>query len=162
MSEEQNQVEEASRRSLEETLDLLGDVNEEVVSRVAKKLASTHGFHEDASRQMVRLTASAATAMRAVLFALRRSEERLRNPPRSAERFLLLIAPKRVRECLPEDLEEEFRAIAARHGYRFARRWYWVQVALSSWPLLRYHVLNWLGLGFGSKLAEWVTRRLGL
>src|SRR5438128_2331462 len=34
------------------------------------------------------------------------------------------------------DAEEEFAVVAARHGARRARRWYWTQTLASAWPLL--------------------------
>ena len=68
-------------------------------------------------------------------------------PPSTAEKLILLLAPKKVREVLPGDLEEEFHEIASKHGFQFARRWYWTQALLSSGPMIRHHVLNWIGLG---------------
>jgi hypothetical protein len=55
-------------------------------------------------------------------------------PPRSAH-FLLLLIPKRNREHLIGDLEEEFRTIVLpKYGERAA--WFWYQVAISFSPLL--------------------------
>jgi hypothetical protein len=56
--------------------------------------------------------------------------------PRGA-RLLLLLSPKRFRESLVGDLEEEFYTIVLpRYGSRLARLWYWEQVACSLWPIL--------------------------
>jgi len=57
-------------------------------------------------------------------------------PPRCA-RFLLLLVPKRNREYLLGDLEEEYLTIVLpEYGDRLARLWYWWQVAISIAPLL--------------------------
>jgi hypothetical protein len=57
-------------------------------------------------------------------------------PPRSAY-FLLLLIPKRNREHLIGDLEEEYRTIVLpKYGERAAWFWYWWQVGISFSPLL--------------------------
>jgi hypothetical protein len=63
-------------------------------------------------------------------------------PPKKGERILLMLLSKEDRENMIGDLAEEFASITARHGMRFARVWYWRQVAGSAWPLLR-KALRW-------------------
>lgn len=62
--------------------------------------------------------------------------------PKVGERLLLLILTKEERVNIPGDLEEEFAEIAAKHGERFAKVWYYKQVAASAWPLVR-KALRW-------------------
>jgi hypothetical protein len=62
-------------------------------------------------------------------------------PPRSAQ-FALLLIPKRNREHLAGDLEEEFRTVVLpQHGRFLARCWYCEQVALAIgfylWPTVK-------------------------
>jgi hypothetical protein len=75
-------------------------------------------------------------------------------PPQFGERILLLILTKEERVNIPGDLEEEYRGIAAKHGVRFAKLWYYKQVAASAWPLIRkairWGILAWVG--------EWIRR----
>src|SRR2546425_2003462 len=57
-------------------------------------------------------------------------------PPRFP-RFLLLLIPKKNREYLVGDLEEEFHTILVpEYGYRIARCWYWAQVLAAFLPIL--------------------------
>jgi hypothetical protein len=53
-------------------------------------------------------------------------------------------------------LEEEFRQIAAKHGARYAKLWYYKQVAASAWPMVRKAVR----LGALAWVEEWVRRRV--
>jgi len=58
------------------------------------------------------------------------------NPPRWAK-FLLLLVPRRYREHLIGDLEEEYSQIVLpEFGPRRARLWYWWQVLASLIPLV--------------------------
>jgi hypothetical protein len=73
-------------------------------------------------------------------------------PPRSAQ-FALLLLPKRNREHLIGDLEEEFRTIVLpQYGRFLAGCWYCEQVGLAivyyAWPTLK----KILGLSFLYKL----------
>jgi hypothetical protein len=52
----------------------------------------------------------------------------LSNVPNQAERLLFLVLPAKDQECEAGNLEEAFHHVAAKHGYRFARFWYWIQV----------------------------------
>ena len=62
------------------------------------------------------------------------------SPPKTA-RFLLLLIPRRHRENLVGDLEEEFATILVpSYGFTKARFWYWWQVAMSICPLVWAHV----------------------
>jgi len=57
------------------------------------------------------------------------SKERKAKPYRFAEKMLYLFLPKKQREHVPGDLEEEFTTIILpKFGPRFAMRWYWFQV----------------------------------
>jgi hypothetical protein len=57
-----------------------------------------------------------------------------REPPRAAK-LLLLFIPKKNREHLLGDLEEEYQtSVLPEYGLRAARRWYWWHVCLSIGP----------------------------
>lgn len=74
--------------------------------------------------------------------------------PQLGERLLLLILTKEERVNIPGDLEEEFKQIAAKHGARYAKLWYYKQVAASAWPMIRKAV-RW---GLLASIGEWVRR----
>jgi hypothetical protein len=75
-------------------------------------------------------------------------------PPRFGERILLLILTKEERVNIPGDLEEEYRSIAAKHGARYAKLWYYKQVAASAWPMVR-KAARW---GLLASVGEWIRR----
>jgi len=75
-------------------------------------------------------------------------------PPQVGERLLLLILTKQERVNVPGDLEEEYRTIAVKHGARYAKLWYYKQVAESAWPLIRKAV-RW---GLLASVGEWIRR----
>lgn len=74
-------------------------------------------------------------------------------PPRFAEYLLYIFLPKRSRDNMLGDLEEEYYKAYRRYGYRYAQVFYWSQVVRSLWPLiaalvqkaLKWGVLGWLG-----------------
>ena len=58
------------------------------------------------------------------------------SPPAGAQ-FLLLLLPKKYREGLLGDLEEEYRTVVLpRYGALWAKVYYWVQVLSSFLPIL--------------------------
>jgi len=75
-------------------------------------------------------------------------------PPQLGERLLLLILTKEDRANIPGDLEEEFAQIAAKHGARFAKVWYYKQVATSTWPMIR----KVAKCGVLTIIGEWIRR----
>jgi hypothetical protein len=77
-------------------------------------------------------------------------------PPQLGERILLLILTKEERVNIPGDLEEEYRGIAAKHGARYARLWYYKQVVASAWPMMRKAVR----LGLLAWIEEFIRRRV--
>jgi hypothetical protein len=57
-------------------------------------------------------------------------------PPAGAQ-YLLLLLPKKNREALLGDLEEEYRTVVfPRYGPLWAKVYYWVQVLWSFLPIL--------------------------
>lgn len=67
--------------------------------------------------------------------------------PPSAAIFLLMLAPKKHREHLLGDLEEEYRAaVLPRFGLRRARFWFWWQVCISLAPLIGQQLRRIIGL----------------
>lgn len=76
------------------------------------------------------------------------------SPPVFGERILLLILTKEERVNIPGDLEEEFRGIAAKHSARYAKLWYYKQVAASAWPIMRKAV----GWGLLTSIGAWLRR----
>lgn len=76
-------------------------------------------------------------------------------PPQLGERILLLVlCTKEERVNIPGDLEEEFKQIAAKHGARYAKLWYYKQVAASAWPMVRKAV----GWGLLASIGAWIRR----
>jgi hypothetical protein len=75
-------------------------------------------------------------------------------PPPYGERFLYLVLSKEERENLIGDLAEEFAALQARHGRKFAKVWYWKQVCGSLLPLIR-RAVRW---GLLASAVEWFRR----
>ncbi|MDQ1593257.1 MAG: hypothetical protein QOG71_3884 [Pyrinomonadaceae bacterium] len=68
--------------------------------------------------------------------------------------MLLLILKKDERVNIPGDLAEEYGEIAVKHGARFAKVWYYKQVAASAWPMIRKGV-RW---GVLASVGEWIRR----
>jgi hypothetical protein len=61
--------------------------------------------------------------------------------------FFLLLAPKKYREHLLGDLEEEYRTVVLpRFGLRRARFWFWWQVCISLTPLVGQQLKRIAGL----------------
>jgi hypothetical protein len=61
---------------------------------------------------------------------------KLPSSPPAAAKFILLLIPKRHREHLIGDLEEEYTMmLLPEYGVKRARLWYWWQVAISVGPL---------------------------
>lgn len=78
----------------------------------------------------------------------------MKDSPTFGERLLLLILTKDERVNIPGDLEEEYRGIAAKHGERFAKVWYYKQVAASAWPMVRKAV----GWGLMASIGAWIRK----
>jgi hypothetical protein len=77
--------------------------------------------------------------------------------PQLGERLLLLVLrTKEERANIPGDLEEEFKEIAAKHGARFAKLWYYKQVVSSAWPLIQKAI----GWGLLTGVGEWFQRHI--
>jgi hypothetical protein len=75
--------------------------------------------------------------------------------PRLGERLLLLVLrSKEERNNIPGDLEEEYREIAARHGVRYAKLWYYKQVVSSALPAIR-KIVRW---GLMVSAWAWIRR----
>ena len=78
----------------------------------------------------------------ALSMALAKSEEAKQKRPPRAARFLLLLIPKRNREHLLGDLEEEYRTIVLpEYGRFWAKLWYCEQAAIAVgfyvWPFIK-------------------------
>ena len=85
-----------------------------------------------------------------------REEVESSNLPRTAEYLVYFLLPKKEREAIAGDLEEEYHLIAQKFGSRKANAWYWKQVIFSTGPIV------WLRLrqiGVVAGLAE-LFRRL--
>jgi hypothetical protein len=73
-------------------------------------------------------------------------------PPRFPK-FLLLLIPKKNREYVIGDLEEEFHTILVpEYGYRTARCWYWAQVLAAFLPIVWDQLKRASGLAVVLKL----------
>jgi len=75
------------------------------------------------------------------------------SPPKAAK-FILLLVPKRHREHLIGDLEEEYTTIVLpEYGTTQARLWYWWQVAISVAPLVWTHIMR-------AEAIAWLWKRV--
>ena len=82
----------------------------------------------------------------AIIISFFRTSDAPRELPSTAT-FLLLLIPKKDRDNLVGDLEEEFfTRMLPRYGPKSARRWYWEQVIVSLGPILWTQVKHVAGL----------------
>lgn len=77
-------------------------------------------------------------------------------PPQFGERILIHLLTKEECITIPGDLAEEYAEIAARHGERYAKLWYYKQLAASALPLIR-KVFRW---GLLASVGEWIRRSI--
>ncbi len=85
------------------------------------------------------------------------------NPPKRAEMLLHFGLPKRDRECMIGDLEEEYRTvILPKYGPRVAMRWYWWQAVRSVLVAMVGRFRVWLSVGGLYKAAGWIVEKFGL
>ncbi len=97
------------------------------------------------SRTLGHLAAGSMTGSAALLVVLliilhnKRNNYRSHKPPRNARFLVMLLRPWKDSTAFLGDLEEGFHAIArdADQGLRRAHIWYWKEVLLSLWPILR-------------------------
>lgn len=75
---------------------------------------------------------------------------RLPEQPPELAAYLLRFLPKKDREAIIGDLEEEYTIVYRRFGLRKADRWFYWQVLASFWPsfkraIVQLGALHWLG-----------------
>jgi hypothetical protein len=63
-------------------------------------------------------------------------------PPKLAEYLIYLFFPRKDREAILGDLEEDFHEVHKKFGLRQARLQYWAQVFRSLWPIIRALIAN--------------------
>lgn len=84
-------------------------------------------------------------------------------PPKRAEMLLHFGLPKRDRECMIGDLEEEYRrVILPKYGARVAARWYWWQAVRSVAAAFGARVRVWLSFGGLARAAGWIVEKFTL
>ncbi len=84
-------------------------------------------------------------------------------PPNRAEMLLLFGLPKRDREYMIGDLEEEYRTvILPKYGPRVAARWYWWQAVRSVVAASGGRVRVWLSFGGLARAAGWIVEKFTL
>jgi len=85
------------------------------------------------------------------------------DPPNRAEMLLHFGLPKRDRECMIGDLEEEYRTvILPKYGPRVAARWYWWQAVRSVVAASGGRVRVWLSFGGLARAAGWIVEKFTL
>lgn len=80
--------------------------------------------------------------------------------PKFAE-YLLHFLPKKDREQLLGDLEEEYRGIYKKFGRRKATFWYYCQVVMSFWPYIAHTIMKLLGWGVVGWVGSAIRRLIG-
>ncbi|HLK59934.1 MAG TPA: permease prefix domain 2-containing transporter [Chthonomonadaceae bacterium] len=76
--------------------------------------------------------------------------------PKSAQLILYLLLPKKQREAVIGDLEEQYTEANQCLGKRGADFWYYVQVLTSVWPILSSWTRKLLKLGGAALLGHWL------
>lgn len=76
--------------------------------------------------------------------------------PPSAEKLLYLLLPKKKRDDVIGDLEEEYEKVVRKFGYSFARRWYWFQASTSILSMTAEHWKKMVAAGLVVKLFSLV------
>lgn len=85
------------------------------------------------------------------------------DPPNRAEMLLHFGLPKRDRECMIGDLEEEYRSvILPKYGAGVAARWYWWQAVRSVAAAFGARVRVWLSFGGLARAAGWIVEKFTL
>ena len=83
--------------------------------------------------------------------------------PKQAEMLLHFGLPKRDREYMIGDLEEEFHSIILpKYGPRVAARWYWWQAVRSVAAASGGRFRVWMSAGGLYKAAGWIVEKFGL
>ena len=84
------------------------------------------------------------------------------DPPGYAERLMYLVLPAEQRECVPGDLEEEFRTIVVpKFGLKYARIWHWWQSIRSCGRFALSQVLSLLTFGLAQRVDRFLSRWVG-
>ena len=95
--------------------------------------------------------------------AMPEKESNKNDPPKRAEMLLHFGLPKRDRECMIGDLEEEYRTvILPKYGPRVAMRWYWWQAVRSVIAASGGRVRVWLSFGGLTRAAGWIVEKFTL
>lgn len=85
------------------------------------------------------------------------------DPPKRTAMLLHFCLPKRDRECMIGDLEEEYRTvILPKYGTRVAVRWYWWQALRSVVAASGGRVRVWLSFGGLARAAGWIVEKFTL
>lgn len=78
--------------------------------------------------------------------------------PKPAQLLLYLLLPKKQREAVIGDLEEQYTEACQRLGKRGADIWYFVEVMKSVWPILAAWGKKLLKLGGAAFLGHWLHK----
>ena len=101
--------------------------------------------------------------MRRTGFSVAQQFAQENDPPKRAEMLLHFGLPKRDRECMIGDLEEEYRTvILPKYGAGVAARWYWWQAVRSVAAASGGRVRVWLSFGGFARAAGWIVEKFTL
>lgn len=131
------------------TSENLDDVRQDVLLGVFERLRGNEYHHETGQfvfvsdgtppeysaewKEMVERSIAETSHM---LLYIHKEPRNFQEPPARAN-YLLFLAPRKYREHLIGDLEEEYRTVVLpRFGIKKARFWYWWQVIQSLLPIL--------------------------
>lgn len=131
------------------TSEKLADVRQDVLLGVFERLNSSESRHDKNDfvfvsngtppeysadwKEMVERSIAETSHM---LLYIHKEPQNFQEPPARAN-YLLFLAPRKYREHLIGDLEEEYRTVVLpRFGMKKARFWYWWQVIQSLLPIL--------------------------
>jgi len=127
------------------------DHNEERDLQILLEIVSTVNSTNVMLRTLSKLPQAITRVLR--LFGSgKRKKTATSGPPLAADWLLYLCLPKSARECVPGDLEEEFRKIIVpKVGANFARMWYWKQAIFSIMPFLAMQI---------DSAVDWILRKV--
>ncbi|MBT9099995.1 hypothetical protein KFZ76_20040 [Methylovulum psychrotolerans] len=106
------------------------------IAELRQTRAALRQANEELKLSMLNLYRALSEALLSKFFSLLKEDNIANTPPKTAEYLLYLVVPRKNRDALLGDLQEDFNEVLEKFGLRHAKFHYWVQAFRSIPPLL--------------------------